>query len=269
QAGPSGLNAGVPSAFKVDVASNTNVPIQADSIWRAAIDMMFYITDFPVTDRWLDDFFPSPVGDATIYVEHTSFGKDPSRLVTQHVIWGINHLMLSMILSKRYCQTVATIKWEGVPIGTLSVEPRRRPEIDHDVRLNETTHMVPKDNKTGLSHFFDRDVSIRGVVYSTKPVEEHLLYLTAIKAMGDAAEKGLDQPVPQMFTMGIQRVSWKLKPAVSSRVWELKAGFSRVAVFRVIARMIYDQRFFEIYVIMDLKGDDVAVGGFNQGLFRA
>lgn len=267
QADTTSLNAGVPSAFKVDVTSNSNTPIDPEEVWRTAIEMMFQVTDFAMGDTWLDKFFPSPIGNSGIYLIHNSFGKDPSRLTSQHIIWGMNHLMLSMLLSKKYCETVATVKWGGVPIGALHVAPVRQLELVPHVETNRTAPMALDHTKEGLSHFFDRDVSIRGVVYSTKPVEEHLIYLTAIRAMGDAAEKGLDTPVPKMLTMGIQRVSWKLKHAVESRVGELKAGYSRIAVFRTLAKMVHDKRFMEIYVIMDLAGDDVAIGGFNQGLF--
>ena len=154
-----------------------------------------------------------------------------------------------------------------MPIGALRVEPKKQPELARGVQTNQTQTRASDPQVKGLSHFFDRDVSLRGVVYSTKPVEEYLIYLTAIRAMGDAAEAGLDTPVPQMLTMGVQRVSWKLKHATESRAGILRAGYSRVAIFRTLAKMIYDRKFFEIYVIMDLAGDDVAVGGFNQGLF--
>lgn len=267
QANTSSLNVGVPSAFKVDVNSNTNAPIDPEEIWRAAIEMMFQVTDFAMADTWLDKYFASPIGDSGIYLVHNSFGKDPSRLTSQHIIWGLNHLMLSMLLSKKYCETVATMRWEGVSLGALHVAPVRRLELAGHVGTNQNASKALDHMKGGFSHFFDRDVSIRGVVYSTKPVEEHLIYLTAIRAMGDAAEKGLDTPVPRMLTMGTQRVSWKLKHAVQSQVWQLKAGHSRIAVFRVLAKMVYDKNFVEIYVIMDLAGHDVAVGGFNQGLF--
>ncbi|KAI4273229.1 MAG: hypothetical protein LQ337_004789 [Flavoplaca oasis] len=218
-------------------------------------------------NRWLDNSFNSPIGQATIYLTHTSFGKDPSRLTTQHIIWGLNHLMLSMILSRKYFQTTATFKWDGVPIGALHVEPKARPELAGGGQTNQTEIRASDPQVKGLSHFFDRDLSLRGVVYGTKPIEEYLIYLTAIRAMGDAAEAGLDTPVPQMLTMGIQRVSWKVKHATESRAETLKAGYSRVAIFRTLAKMIYDRKFFEIYVIMDLAGDDVGIGGFNQGLF--
>ncbi|KAL8649342.1 MAG: hypothetical protein Q9226_005614 [Calogaya cf. arnoldii] len=266
QAESNNLNAGVPSAFKVDVLTNPDIPVDPEKTWRTAIEMMFQVTDFAATETWLDRFFPSPIGNAGIYLIHNSFGKDPSRLTTQHIIWGLNHLMLSMLLSKKYCQTVATLKWEGVAVGALHVAPERQLALERDVETNRTAPTGLDRREEGLSHFFDRDVSIRGVVYSTKPVEEYLIYLTAIKAMGDAAEAGLDTPVPKMLTIGIQRVSWKLKHAVESRVWQLKAGHSRIAVYRTLAKMVHDQSFMEIYVIMDLAGDDVAIGGFNQGL---
>ncbi|KAL8801479.1 MAG: hypothetical protein Q9182_004446 [Xanthomendoza sp. 2 TL-2023] len=125
--------------------------------------------------------------------------------------------------------------------------------------------MALTGTESGLSHFFDRDVSV-GVTYGSKPIDKQLIYLTAIRAMGDAAERGLDTPVPYMITTGIQKVTWKLlriRP-VGSPLPNFKAGHSRMAIFRVIELMLRNQRFMETYVILSVSGEKYALGGFDQ-----
>ncbi|KAL8770503.1 MAG: hypothetical protein Q9209_003758 [Squamulea sp. 1 TL-2023] len=254
QANSSNLNAGVPPAFKVDITSNTDVPINPEEIWRASLNMMFRVTDFALTDTWLDKTFPSPIGSSAILLTSGSTGKEPSRLTSQHVIWGLNHLMLSMLLSKKYCQTAAVLKWEGVRIGILEIAARQRLELVSDSGSDRTTR---------LSHFFDKDISLRDIVYGQTPIERYLVYLTAIRAMGEAAQKGLDTPVPAMFTRGIQLVSWSLIHQAGSP--GLKAGHSRITVYTALANMVRDNRFSEMYLVLDVRGEKFAIGRFGQG----
>ncbi|KAL8726648.1 MAG: hypothetical protein Q9166_006607 [cf. Caloplaca sp. 2 TL-2023] len=263
------VNTGVPSSFKVEVAAKTNSPLNAEEIWRAALDMMWELTDYPLQGTWLDRSFQSPLGGTMIYLTHNSFGKDPSHLTTQRIIWGLNHLMLSMTISKRYCQTLASMKWEGVPIGAIHIVRWIDLDSTRDSKKNGTALMVPDHPETRLSHFFDRDVSIRGAVYGDKPIERFLVYFTGMKALGEAAEKGLDTPITLTTTRGIQDVWWKLVRDRDARTRELKAGHSRVAVFRTLAKMVHDEKFREIYIILDVVGEKAATGGFNQGRIGA
>lgn len=165
------------------------------------------------------------------------------------------------------------LKWEGRSVGYIHVA-RQTPSLSlaQDSSRHETaTPMMTLDNQEdsgGLSHFFDRDVKIQ-VVYGDKQIDKYLIYLTAIKAMGDAAGTGLDTPVQAVVTIGIQQVTWKLLREVGSQVPELKTGHSRMAVYRTVAKLIHDQRFMEIYVILDIVGDRTAIGGFNQGVSGA
>ncbi|KAI4145348.1 MAG: hypothetical protein L6R39_003829 [Caloplaca ligustica] len=258
----------VPPSFKVDIAPDVNSPVDVEEAYRTAVDMMFVVSDYALSQTWLDRAFTSPIGDARIIVAHaSSSGKDPSRLTTQHVIWGLNHLMLSMTLSRRYCRTVATLKWDDVTIGTIKI-------VAHKLELDSSSfssalqlgNNITPDPR--LTHFFDRDVTIQ-VAYGRKPIDRKVIYLTAIRAMGDAAEKGLDTPCRGMLTTGIQQVTWKLLREPGSQVPILRAGHSRIAVFSTLGRMLLDQRFQEIHLVMKVEGDQTAVGGFHQGPLRA
>ncbi|KAL8809552.1 MAG: hypothetical protein Q9223_003023 [Gallowayella weberi] len=262
------MGAGPPSSFKVIVEPDTTISIDPEEIWRAAITVMFRVTDFPLTDTWHEQSFPSPIGSTEIRLWDNTFGKERSYLTSQHVIWGLNRLMLSMFLSKQYCRTVAKISWAGEVIGTITVTPVApgRPQRSApDMQAERPAPMTPTSTESGFSHFFDRDVRV-GVTYGSKSINKQLIYLTAIKAMGDAAERGLDTPVPYMITPGIQKVTWKLlriRP-VGSPLPDFKAGHSRMAIYRVIELLLHNQMFMETYVILSVIGEKYAIGGFDQ-----
>ncbi|KAL8696526.1 MAG: hypothetical protein Q9224_002747 [Gallowayella concinna] len=208
------------------------------------------------------------MGNSEIRLWDNTFGKEKSYLTTQHVIWGLNHLMLSMFLSKQYCHTVAEISWAGEVIGAMTVTtaaPRTPQGPVLDTLPDKTALMTLNGTESDLSHFFDRDVRV-GITYGSKPIDKHLLYLTAIRAMGDAAERGLDTAVPSMITTGIQKVTWKLlriRP-VGSPIPNFKAGHSRMAIYKVLQKLLRDQRYMEIYVILSVVGNKYAIGGFDQ-----
>ncbi|KAL8725807.1 MAG: hypothetical protein Q9166_007138 [cf. Caloplaca sp. 2 TL-2023] len=264
QANTTNLN--VPSAFKVDIVPNIDISMSPVEIYLAATNMMFDVTDYPLTQTWLDKSFPSPLGSSVIHLTHNAIGKDPSYLTSQHVIWGLNHVLLSMTLSRKYCQTVAYLKWEGQPLGEIKIT-RQRPRLSTAPKSTNNTALVTLDdpNSSALTHFFDRDVAIE-IVYGDKPINEHLIYLTAIKAMGEAAEKGLDTPVPGIITTSIRRVSWKLLREVRPQTPVLKAGHSRMAAYRTLSKMQRDKKFQEIYAMMSIAGVECAIGGFDQGV---
>ncbi|KAL8768078.1 MAG: hypothetical protein Q9209_005621 [Squamulea sp. 1 TL-2023] len=264
----------IPAAFKVEVTSYTNTPIAPEILWKAAIDLMFRVTDFPLTQTWLSKAFPWTGGVTRFQLKHNSFGKDPSHLTTQHIVWGLNHLMLSMILSGKYCQTVAILRWEGQALGAIQVvlwqaetEGSNRPAS----LGNETASLAFDDGSLNpeVSHFFDRDVSVKAA-YGDKPIDKYLIYLTALRAMGDAALQGLDTETVAAYTTGIQEVTWKLLrvKAVGSDVPVFRAGHSRIAVIRTLAQMAKDERWVEIHVSVNIEGNRCAIGGFNLGKNR-
>ncbi|KAL9003652.1 MAG: hypothetical protein Q9188_003496 [Gyalolechia gomerana] len=226
--------------------------------------MMFVVSDYSLTQTWLERVFVSPIGPAGIYLMQTSVGKEPSRLSTQHVVWGLNHVMLAITLSRKYCETTATLKWDGVMIGAIEIVPRRRP-IAVLSAGNQAESLQGDDPESQLSHFFDKEVTIQ-VAYGEKPVDRKLIYLTGIRAMGDAAEKGLDTPCEGMLTSSIKQVTWKLIREAGSQVPVFKAGHSRIAAFSTLGKLVNDNRFQEIHTFMKIEGDLTAVGGFHQGL---
>ncbi|KAL8730434.1 MAG: hypothetical protein Q9166_004072 [cf. Caloplaca sp. 2 TL-2023] len=230
----------VPTAFKVELTPDTTIPIDAEEIFRPALKMMYKVTGLPLMQPWFDESWPSPLGPSGIHIKHNTFGKDPSHLYSQYLIWGMNHMLLSMQLTNRYCQTTAVLKWEGNPVGSIHVS--KIPPAVLTWNAPNTSDSV-QSSLGGPKPLSTRKLDIT-LAYGARPIAKNLLYLTAIKAMGEAAEVGLTKMVGRLYTLGLQQTAWKL----IGQQREIEAGFSREAALTALGRMIYDNRFTEVYV---------------------
>ena len=229
--------------------------------------MMFQVSDFPLTHAWPNHVFLSPIGPSAIVLRHSAIGKGRSLLSTHTVIWGLNHLVLSMTLSKKFCQTLAIVKYDGEEIGTIEVVPQRTLLSIYGPANATDSQQLSDEGSLSLGHFFDRLVTIK-TEWGKTPVDRHLLYLTGIRAMGDAAEMGLDYQYSGIVTTGIRQMKWSLVREPGSHVPIFKAGHSRAAVYAALQRASRSQRLDELFVIMSFAGDITAVGGF-MGPLRA
>ena len=226
---------------------------------------MYEVTEFPLTHAWFDRDWSSPDGNMGIFVEHKAFGKkDPSELYTRFVMWGLYHLMLSITLSRRYCQTIAILKWQGVPVGAIYVAKKAslRHEWDSGEQNGVPMQLAQQQDQGSLSNNEDVDVVFGWV--GDVPIPRELIYLTTIKAISEAGERGLDQPVPALLTTSIQRVSWNLHGGVSFP-GILRPRHSRIAALRTLAKMQKDERFQKVKVRISIDGLNTAAGGFSQG----
>ncbi|KAL8786559.1 MAG: hypothetical protein Q9213_002696 [Squamulea squamosa] len=253
----SNLSANIPAAFKVELTHDPTLPIPAEEIFRPALKMMYRVTGMPLSQLWFDDNWPSPLGPSAIYVKHNTFGKEPSRLHSQYLIWGMNHMLLSMQLTNRYCQTTAVLKWEGDTVGSIHVW--KTPPPDSILSGRNTSDIVdlnPEGPKAPLGVGIDMSMA-----YGEKAVDKNLLYLTCIKTMGEAAEVGLKRMVAGLYTLGLQQTAWKL--VGDNR--EIETGFSREAAILALGRMIHDNKWREVMVWVKIRETVVAVGGYTQG----
>lgn len=264
---PSGLD--VPPEFKVEVSQDFTVPIDSEMIYRTALRVMYAVSDIGLRQTWLDRDWSSSDGESGIFLEHRDFGgKFPSKLETRHVIWGFNYMLLAMTLSRQYCQTIAVLKWEGAAVGAIYVARRASFGLAWDAEATNQTddalQLLPQDqDRAGANEAVELSVSYAGAT----PIDRDLIYLTAIKAMGDAAEQGLDQPVPAIITTGIRKTSWELLSGAGTASFPgiLRPRHSRFAVFKTVFKLIEDDRFQKIYVWLKVDGINTAAGGFSQG----
>ncbi|KAL8773534.1 MAG: hypothetical protein Q9209_001639 [Squamulea sp. 1 TL-2023] len=255
------LGANVPAAFKVELTHDPTLPIPAEEIFRPALKMMYRVTGLPLSQLWYDDNWPSPLGPSAIYVKHNTFGKEPSRLRSQYLIWGMNHLLISMQLTNRYCQTVAVLKWEGNTVGSIHVLKSPPPgSIRSGRNTSDIVDFGPGGPKAQLGSGIDMNM-----YYGERAVDKNLLYLTCIKAMGEAAEAGLQRMVAGLYTLGLQQTAWKLLGDKR----QIEAGFSREAAVLAVGRMIHDNKWCEVYVWVKIRETVVAVGGYTQGFQKS
>ncbi|KAL8933625.1 MAG: hypothetical protein Q9216_006283 [Gyalolechia sp. 2 TL-2023] len=168
-----------------------------------------------------------------------------------------------MTLSERYRQTTAVLKWEGAVIGTIQVARRLKPGID-SVPASRTTLLQLAQDAQGPVGAED-DVEVTFHYAESPPFDRRIVFLTAMKAMGEAAERGLDQPVISMITHGLQRVSWKLAGGTAAFRGVFRPGHSRIAVVKIVAKMIEDRTFQKTIVWVKVNGENTAAGGFLQG----
>ncbi|KAL8998803.1 MAG: hypothetical protein Q9169_002253 [Polycauliona sp. 2 TL-2023] len=254
---PTRLTATVPAAFKVEMTPEYSILIPAEEIFRPALKMMYRVTGLPLSQLWYNENWPSPLGPSGIYIRPNSFGKEPSNLRSQFLIWGMNHILLSMQLTTRFCQTTTVLKWNGVAVGTIYITRTPPPgSLTWTGRnTSEIVEYVPGDPRPLFNPRFAMNLA-----YGDRPVDKSLLYLTCIKAMGEAAEAGLDRIVPGLYTTGLQRTTWKL---IGDKR-EIEVGYSREAAVTALGRMIHDDRFTEVYVWVKIYGVQSAVGGYTQ-----
>ncbi|KAL8925663.1 MAG: hypothetical protein Q9208_003346 [Pyrenodesmia sp. 3 TL-2023] len=266
----SALTTPIPPEFKVEITIDTAVPLAPEEIYRTAIHMMYDVTSFPLPHTWLSrDWVSGRGGRGTsgIHLENRDFGaKDPSRLTTQHVIWGLNHLMLSMTLSERYCQTIAVLKWEGDAIGVIYVGRRTEPVTGSEAERGKRDILqLAQGGARGSIGDEGDDVEVTINYIESPPIDRRIIFLLAIKAMGHAAETGLDRPVTKLTTTSLQRVTWKLVSGTVAFTGIFRPGQSRLAVVKTVAKMIEDDKFEKTIVWIKVNGRSTAAGGFFPG----
>lgn len=257
---------GIPSDFKVEIQEDASIPIAPDDIYRAAINMMYLVSDHPLQQTWQGQAWQATSGNVVISLQPTRFGKDPSQVSTQQLIWTINHLTFSYTLHGRYCKTTAILRWKGVTIGSFTIAKSVAPTVLLSATQNLTDldqfSFPPEDTSAQLD--IERDIKVQ-VIYKPKLVDKNLLFLTGIRAIGDAAERGLDISIPNISTTTLRQTTWKLFRETKSTTPIFRPGHSRIAIAKTVAGMMRDRRYQEVYAIVRVDGKITALGGFSQG----
>ncbi|KAI4178529.1 MAG: hypothetical protein L6R41_008350 [Letrouitia leprolyta] len=231
------------------------------------------MSDLPLGHAWLDRGWGSPIGSSGIYIQHMEFvGKDPSHMYNQFAIWGLNHLLLTVTLSPTgYCQTIAIIKWKDKVVGSIYIAKRAsivKLPWDTSNSMNESSRpIIQPDPESPLPA--NEDVRILVDYSGSVPIERKLVYLTVIKAMGEAAERSLYRPVQELFTKGFRGVNWKLVGGTGAFEGTFRPAHSRIALMKMTAAMIEDQRFQTVDVWIKVDGKNTAAGGLSKGALLA
>ncbi|KAL8936265.1 MAG: hypothetical protein Q9216_005027 [Gyalolechia sp. 2 TL-2023] len=275
-----GNNLNYPPEFKVDIHPDPSVPLDSEEIYRTALGVMYDISAFPLDYAWLDRTWASSRGGPSIHLAHRDFGgKDPSQMYNQFTIWGLNHLMLSITLTTGYCRTVAVLTWQGVEVGSIYIAKSESSSLfvelpwdgdTGDIRNESSREIVRRDPPPpppppSANLTADEDVEVLIDYVETRPIDRKLVYLTGLKAMGEAAEKSLYRPVQELLTKGFRGVNWKLVGGSGAFEGVFRPAHSRLAVMKVMAAMIRDQAFQTTHVWIKVDGKNTAAGGLSAG----
>lgn len=221
---------------------------------------MWDITNEPLDEPWLDRgwMFPSTYFEISLK-HHPTGAKDPSLLTTRHLIWGLSHVVLSMTVSHSFCASVATLKWRGVLLGSISVSKVQ--PTDAVTKHTDTRELA----KLGSDDNDRYAVSVYASYNREIPIDRNIVLFTSIKAIGEAAEKGFDTPLVSITTLGLRQIFWKLIGGSGLSQGVLLAGYSRNAVVQVVSQMLASQSFYKAYVWVKKEELSIAVGGFTRG----
>ncbi|KAL9600296.1 MAG: hypothetical protein Q9219_003246 [cf. Caloplaca sp. 3 TL-2023] len=269
--------------FKVEIVPDPNTPsLDKEEVYRTSINVMYDVTATLLDYPWGDRAWASVNGNVAIYLTPKDFGgKESSHMYTQFLIWGLNHLILSMNLSNRYSRTIATMKWNGHEIGSLyiankedrSLPPAIIPQNQTDTLEQLILQQQQQQQQKQQPHIpvsADTETVEITIDYSgNAPIDRYLIYLTVLKALGEAAEHGLNRRAEKLLTMGLRRVQWQLIGGTGAFTGPFKAAHSRIAVMKTVAAMIQDQRFQRTHVWVRVDGRNTAAGGLSQGVLSA
>ena len=142
--------------------------------------------------------------------------------------------------------------WKNERVGVLRM-----------VRAHPTTLTIaaPALNATKAVGTDDEEFSM-SMTYGNIPHPSDEMFLTAIKAMAQAAEEGLDTTTNGIRVNGIWSCKWELARG-SSLV--LRNRHSREALHRAMVKIVENWLFRNVYVILKLDGRMLAVGGGGGG----
>ncbi|KAL9031468.1 MAG: hypothetical protein Q9196_000490 [Gyalolechia fulgens] len=146
-----------------------------------------------------------------------------------------------MYLSQRYCQIIAELKRQGVSVGAIRVTKQATRDLSLDIPDGtDAEGLAWKQIFASVGAGEDVDVSIGYL--SSRAIDRYLIFLTTIKAVGEAAEWGLDRHVQSIETQGIRQVFWKLVGGTLAFTGVLKPGHSRIAIVKTLGTMIEDRK---------------------------
>lgn len=189
---------------------------------------------------------------------------EDSKLNTQHIIWTLLYLAFSMAARRQYTAVSAGLLWRGELLATVHITTRAGPSLSigalNDDFLGST---LTSSNNSRLQTGKER-LKINVLHDPKQPIAKDDLLLTALRAMGDALEAGVQNFAPQQKTTGIHRVTWLLiseKDVDGNLLFKFR--YSVFAIRRIVELMIKDSLWFGSLIVITNLGTEVAVGGLD------
>ena len=259
----------VPAAFKVSISSDTAHPIDSTAFYMNGIELLYQLSAYNRATTWGRTSVNLEGYDLAISLESPS-PSDPT-LSSQHVIWALSYVAFSMAVSGKYQALTATLKWDGQLVGSMRVNKTAQMISGGGLQLvqsgglqngtaSNASTLLPSATWLGA----DKEDLHISFVYSIHPIDKNDIFLTTLRAVGDAIEHGVDDICASQLTYGIRKCVWVLNAERGpDGVYLLKYRHAILAVRKVINQMIRDDRFTGILVTVALNTIAAGNGGFQ------
>ena len=260
----------VPAAFKVTISSDSAHPIDATAFYMNGIELFYRLSAYNRATTWGRTSVDLENYGLEISLESPS-PADPT-LSSQYVIWGLSYVAFSMAVIGKYEALTATLKWDGQLVGSMRVNNTAQSiqgaglqlvqsgGLQNGTSLNASA-LLP--SATGLeADKEDVDISY---VYSSHMIDKNDIFLTTLRAVGDAIEHGVDDICVSQLTYGIRKCVWVLNSERGpDGVYLLRYRHAIRAIRKVINQMVKDGRFSGILINVALNTISAGNGGFQR-----
>ena len=170
-----------------------------------------------------------------------------------------------MAARRQYTAVSAGLLWRGESVATVHIANSAGPSLIigalKDDFLGSST--LTSSNNSTLQAGKER-LEIEVWHDPDQPIAKDDLLLTALRAMGDALEAGVQTFASQQKTTGIHKVTWLLlseKDVDGNLLFKFR--YSVFAIHRLVELMIKDSLWFASLIVIRNFGIQVAKGGLN------
>ncbi|KAI4250837.1 MAG: hypothetical protein LQ352_005227 [Teloschistes flavicans] len=261
---------GPPSEFKVRLTTDPHFPLNNRDIWMNVLDFTYEISSLGLLTVWNPGDWSLKDSGVAVSLKLPA-GAKASQMTGQQILWGVNYIAFSMAISRRFCAMTGILTWDGKEFGRILIHPSQGisttailtlTTADNVTLSNDTViqEMSASKNASSPANYLITEK----VQYGNKIIAEDDIFQTAIRAIIDATELGLQKSVPALFSNGVRGCSWKLLRDDMRGHDALLADYSRQAVHRTVHKMNHDNKFRKIYVLVYVGDPLVAIGGFDS-----
>ena len=183
----------------------------------------------------------------------------------QFLIWAFEYVATSMGISSssRNSELTAILTWKGEEVGTINIRSStsgRNALIGAMSQANTTkTPEIDPVPSSLRAPCFDETVKIT-LTYGRHPIDENIVWQTAFKVLGQAAEAGLSTAANAIAAYGIKGCMWFLTAGYGP---SMRYKHSREAMRTTIDRFVLDNKFQEMYVFVHVDDRLVANGALD------
>ena len=260
----------VPSAFKVSISPDSAHPIDSTAFYMDGIELLYRLSAYNLAQTWGSLIVAVEQYDLEINFETPAPAK--VTMTSQHIIWGLSYVAFSMAVSGRYEALTATLKWDGQLVGSMRVNKTAGGSQGGGLRLVRSGGLKNGTSENGSMLLTSamgieadkEDVDI-SYVYSIHPIDKNDIFLTTLRAVGNAIEQGVDDICVSQLIYGVKKCVWVLNSERGpDGVYLLRYRHAILAIRKVINRMVIDDRFSGILITVSLNTIAAGNGGFQR-----